>query len=234
MLLPGEHFHRAAVQLQVGQAGEGQRDEQGIEGHAVLGRPGEDLGRVPARRQAVQAAARRVHVAVARRVDACQEEGVDDVRQDFDLHVAHGHDEGRGRARARVPGAEGADEARVVGGDDDADAERAADEEDAEAPVHLLEGRAEGLARVLRLAGTGGDVFGADDDESGLPQRAQESLETAQISGGEILQKRMLRRSMLAKLPGAPLLAASNLPASSNSRTRKRGVADFHHTWSQR
>lgn len=142
-----------------------QRDRQHtVDGDAVLGALGQELGRLAVAGERIQRAAGAVQVGVPAGPAREQDQHVDEIRQDGDAQVLDPDDPGRRGGPGRAFFDRG-HEPRIVRVTDDADAEHADDVEADDAPEGHLHDARDGAARVLDLArGERGQIRAGDGE----------------------------------------------------------------------
>ena len=172
---PVEDGAAAARQVEEGEQAEGRRERHGRVRHAALGCALEEGWGEAGVCEADEDTRARVDVGVGGREDDEEEDGVDETWEHLDARELSGDDEGRGSSVGRV-----GEEVGVVVGHEEADEEDGEDEEEQDAVEGLADRCWDVLSRVLCLAGSNADQFGALVGEAGLDQDGPESDEFRQ------------------------------------------------------
>lgn len=176
---PLQHDRSVVRNLQEAQQRDQQHDADAIDRDAVAGTARQEARRLALEREAEEAAAGAVDVAVPSAEGRREDHGVDDIRQDLDLQPIH-RDDVRRSGGAREAGREGVGELLVVVGDVDADGQAAEDEEGRQPVEDGVIGARHHRARVLGLARRHADVVGSRDRKAGLDEALQEAEKAAE------------------------------------------------------
>ena len=186
VLEPQEDGVGASGDTHVGEQTDGSSDEHAVQWDTGLGTLQQDLGSLTVLSKSEQVTRAGVQEGVTRRSRRSQDDGVDDVGQDWDTGVLHGDDPWGALSTLGVV----VSKSGIVAGDSDTDHEGTEDVEEQDTPEDTTDSLGDVLARVGGFTSGDSDHLDTTVRESGVDKGGPETGEATSRSSTDVLLHR--------------------------------------------